>query len=326
MNTLRFLSVICSAFLLSMSASAQSGFPDRDVSVVINFGAGGSTDVATRIVAHKMSADLGVPVVALNKPGAGGTLAPAYLKNQKPDGYTVGAITSLTQAIAPHIMKLSFVLDDFEYIAAFARYRYGLVVNANSPYKTVDDLVKAAKSDDGLFFGTPSAANTLAGLNLARLTGAKFEPVNYKSGTEVITALLSGQIDAAIQNPGDILPHLRAGTVRLLASAGPERWPDYNDVPTLKELGIDMQLVSWITLVAPKGTPEDAVSKIRAAAFHAVTDPDVREQFGHHGLDPVQIAGDEIRESIKEIYMEVGSSIKDSGLPYVADSCFVDCR
>lgn len=135
---------------LSCNTQAQT-FPDREVALIVNYGAGGTTDVASRALAQGMEKSLGKPVIVQNKPGALGTLTPAYIARQKPDGYQVGVVTYSTVAIMPHLMDLTYTIKDFEFVAGFGRFRYGVAVNADSPYKTLDDLVKAAKAGQGLF-------------------------------------------------------------------------------------------------------------------------------------------------------------------------------
>ena len=230
-------------------------FPAHEVSMIVNYGAGGTTDVATRALAQTMEKILGKPIVVQNKPGALGTLTPAYVARQKPDGYQIGVVTYSTVAIMPHLMDLTYSMKDFEFIAGFGRFRYGIAVNADSPFQTLADLIAAAKDGKGLFFGTTSAPNNLAIFELTRLAGAQFEHISYKSGGEAVTALLSKQVHVIVQNPPDIMPHIKAGKLRLLASASPMRWPELPDVRTIKEQGFDIEIDSWLGLAVPKGTP-----------------------------------------------------------------------
>lgn len=153
---------------LAMSTNAYTqDFPTREVEIVVNYGAGGVTDVATRLLSRTLSKHLGRPTVVTNKPGGQATLGPAYLSRQQPDGYTTGIITFSAVAITPHMIEVPYTVDDFDFLGGFGRYRYGLAVNNNSPYNSVEELVDAArKSGEPLFFGVPGAPNNVAFLSL----------------------------------------------------------------------------------------------------------------------------------------------------------------
>ena len=177
----------------------------------VNYGAGGNTDVAARGLAKGMEDILKQPIVVVNRGGAQGTLGVSQLAKQKPDGYTFGIVTYSTIAITPHLLKVDYTADDFDFIAGIGRFKYGVAVRADSPYKSLDDLVKASKQGKGIFFGAPSSPNNLAIFELGRKTGGTFEQVSYKSGAETVAGLLGGQVDVIVQNPSDIVPHVKAG-------------------------------------------------------------------------------------------------------------------
>lgn len=313
------MKLVLGGFALLASAgvvSAQS-FPQREVSLIVNFGAGGATDVASRALAQGMEAPLGKPVIVQNKPGALGTLTPAYIAKQKPDGYQVGVVTYSTVAIMPHLMNLTYTINDFEFVAGFGRFRYGVAVRADSPYKNLQDLVAAAKTGQGIFFGSPSAPNNLAMFELGRVAGGKFEQISYKSGTETVTALLGGQVEVIVQNPSDILPHITSGKLRLLASASPMRWVEQPNIPTMKEQGFNVEIDSWMGLAVPKGTPKDVVDKLQAAALASVRNPDVAKRLEGLGVDPSPLTGKQYEETLQTGYVEMGKAIKAANLPKI---------
>lgn len=290
-------------------------YPEREVSLTVNYGAGGNTDVVARALVQSMEKSLGKPVVVLNRAGALGTLGVAYLARQKPDGYNIGVVTYATTAIMPHLMDLTYKIDDFDFIAGFGRYRYGIAVLADSPYKRVQDLITAGKTGPGLFFGATSAPNNLAMFELARLTGAKFEQVPYKSGAETVAALLGGQVAVIVQNPSDIMPHVKSGRVRLLASASPMRWVEQPDVPTLREAGYAVEIDSWLGLAAPRGTPPDVVRKLEAVTLAAIKDPVVSAKVAQFGVDPTALTGKEYEDVLRKGYVVMGQAIKAANLP-----------
>ena len=305
------------AMLMSTSMVSAQGFPEREVTVIVNYGAGGATDVASRALAQGMEAPLGKPVIVQNKPGALGTVAPAYLAKQKPDGYQVGVVTYSTVAIMPHLMNLTYTIKDFEFVAGFGRFRYGVAVRADSPYKNLKDLVAAAKTGKGIFFGAPSAPNNLAMFELGRVTGGKFEQISYKSGTETVTALLGGQVEVIVQNPSDILPHIKSGKLRMLASASPMRWTELPDVPTIKEQGFNVEIDSWMGIAVPKGTPRPIVDKLQSAALISVKNPEVAKRLTGLGVDPSPLTGKQYEEVLQTGYEQMGKAIKAANLPRI---------
>lgn len=316
----RFLPKLLSAAgcAAALSLPAAAAYPEKPLNLVVNYGAGGNTDVASRNLATGMEQELGKSVIVVNRPGAMGTLGPTYLSRQPADGYTFGVVTYSTVAIAPHLMTVAYDIDSFDFIAGFGRFRYGVAVRADSPYESIGDLVAAAKRGPGLFFGAPSAPNNLAMFELGKVTGGKFEQILYKSGAETVNALLSKQVEVIVQNPSDILPHVSAGTMRLLASASPIRWPELPDVPTLKEQGYDVEIDSWLGIAAPRGTAPEHIERLQAAAIAAMKNPDVQKKFGAIGVDPATLTGAEYRKAVEDGYEIMGKAIKAAKLPRVA--------
>ena len=303
--------------VLTSPVVAQS-FPAHEVNMIVNYGAGGTTDVATRALAQTMEKILGKSIVVQNKPGALGTLTPAYIARQKPDGYQVGVVTYSTVAIMPHLMDLTYTMKDFEFVAGFGRFRYGIAVNADSPYQTLDDLIAAAKEGKGLFFGTTSAPNNLAIFELTRLAGAKFEHISYKSGGEAVTALLSKNVQVIVQNPPDLLPHIKAGKLRMLASASPMRWPELPDVKTIKEQGLDIEIDSWLGLAVPKGTPAAIVKVLEDATLKSMSDPALSARMTQMGVDPASLSAKQYLEILEKGYIEMGRAIKAAKIPRIS--------
>ncbi|MFQ1062915.1 Bug family tripartite tricarboxylate transporter substrate binding protein [Bordetella trematum] len=310
----RMLLAAVSASLAVLAAPAWA-WPDREITLTVNYGAGGNTDVASREVARAMEAELGKPVVVFNRPGALGTIGPAYVTKQPADGYNVGVVTLSSIAIMPHLMDVPYDTDSFDFVAAYGRYRYGVVVRADSPYQTIDDLVAAAKAGPGIFFGAPSAPNNLAMFDLGRVSGGKFEQVAYKSGSETVAALLGGQVEVIVQNPSDVIPYLKSGRLRLLASASPLRWPEYPDVPTLKQEGYDVEIDSWLGLAVPKGTPEAVRQRLEAAAQAAVESERLQGIYKQMGVDPVWLSGADYLKLAEQTHGQMGKAIKAANLP-----------
>lgn len=309
-------SIVAAAAIMSVTAmpvQAQQ-FPNREVTLVVNFGAGGVTDIATRLFAKYFEKELGVPVVVTNRPGASATLGPAYVARQKPDGYTIAVVTFSAVAITPNLIEVPYKIKDFDFLGVYGRYRYGLVVGANSPYQTVAELVEAAKaSDKPLFFAAPSAPNNLAFFELSKQTGAKFEQVLYKSGTDSVTATAAGEVVAAVQTPPEINPQVDSGNVRMLASVSPSRWTDRPEIPTMLELGYDISIESWMSLALPAGVPADIMARLNKAFEAAVKNPEYMEELNKLGLDPVYMTGQEYADKALQGYKDMRVQLANTG-------------
>lgn len=315
----RSLCVLACAMLPLASAGASDAFPSKELYLTVNYGPGSNTDVASRIMASGLEEELGKTVVVDNRAGAYGTLAISTLARQKPDPYRMVTVTYATQAISPHLMDLNYTIDDFQFVCGFGRYRYGVAVRADSPYKTIDDLVAAAKKGESIFFGGTSTPNILALLELGRVTGGKFEQIAYRTGPEVATALMGGHIEAMVQNPSDILPHVQSGRLRLIASASPVRWPEEPDVPTLREAGYPVEVDSWLGLAVRAGSPESAVKRLETACLSAIEKKEVGGRIAGTGVDPVGLSGAKYLETLKEGYELMGAAIKAANLPRITN-------
>lgn len=278
------MSLVLGASLVSGSAASEE-WPQREITLVVPYGAGGSTDVFARVLANYLRDKLGKPIVVANKPGAMGTLGPSYVSKQKPDGYTIGIVSDTTLVLAPLLVSTSFFIEDFEYTSEIYAPRFGIAVRADAPYLTMQELVQAAKTDKTMFFGSPGAFNSLVMFNLNATTGSNFAEVAYKSGADVTTAVLGNQIQVTIQNPSDILPHVRSGKMRLLASAGDKRWPQQPDVPTLREMGYAVTADTAAALGMPKGTPKEIVQKLDAVIQSLRQIPEYRAKLDEIGYD-----------------------------------------
>ncbi|MBR0671606.1 Bug family tripartite tricarboxylate transporter substrate binding protein [Neoroseomonas soli] len=310
----RHIPGLLGGMLVAGTSAARAEWPEREIQLVVNYGAGGNTDVSARAFARGLERQLSRPVVVFNRPGAEGTIGPAFIATQRPDGYTIGVVTYSTVAIQPHVRDVPYTIDSFDFIAGYGRFRYGVTVRADSPYRTLDDLVRAAKAGNGLFVGAPSAPNNLAMFELGRVTGAKFEQVQYRSGAETVAALLGRHVDVIVQNPSDVVSQIRAGQLRFLASASPMRWPEFPEVPTMREAGYDVEIDSWLGVAAPRGTPRPIIERLEAAALAALRDPAVAEQIGATGVDPQALPGAEYAALLRRGAETMGPILQRAGM------------
>lgn len=303
--------------LLSSIPAWAADYPERDITMVVNFGPGGVTDLMSRALARSMETRLGKPIVVANRPGALGTLGPAYVAKQKPDGYTLATVSASGTTITPHLMEVAFKPSDLKFIAGYGINRYGLVVRAESPLKTVEDVVNAAKGPKSMLFGSPSMPNSLILFLLGKKTGGRFELVQYKSGAETAAALIGSQVDLIVPNPPDVMAHLKSGRLRLLASASSARWPEFPEVPTLKESGYDVAYDAWVGLAAPAGTPMEAIAKLESAVQAAVQDPQTRQAYGNIGAEAAFMPGAAYTDFLARERLQMKQLIDDVGVQKV---------
>jgi tripartite-type tricarboxylate transporter receptor subunit TctC len=258
-------------------------YPVRPITMVVAFPPGGVADLTARPIAVPLERILRQRVLIETRAGAGGAIGNAYVARAKPDGYTLlMALSSLS--ILPEADKVNgrtpaYSLDQFAPIALISSDPTILVVRSESPLKSVRELLDAARAQPGKLnyssSGLYSALHTPMEM-LALAGDVKLFHVPYQGGAPAVTALLGGQVELLASGPGPVLPHIKAGKLRALASWGGRRHPALPDVPTLKELGIDAEFYIWAGLYAPAGTPEPVVRRLREAVREAVQDAQFR--------------------------------------------------
>lgn len=288
----KILSLLALGVSLAFSTGAHA-WPDKTVTLVVPFPPGGSTDQMARALAPKLQEKWGQTVIVDNKAGATGTIGAGFVKRAAPDGHTL-LVTSLGPlVIVPHLIKnVPFdVTKDFDYLTVGLQSPNVLVVPANSPFKTVADVITAAKATPGkLSFG--SAGNGSSDHLTAEIfwdqTGTTGIHVPYKGGAPAITDLLGGQMDGMFPNVNAVFQHITSGKMRALAITSAKRSPLLPNVPTFAEAGVkDMTIYSWQAVVAPKGLPADVKAKIHAGLVAALNDPQVKSKFVDIGFEVV---------------------------------------
>ena len=278
--------------LVAFVANAEN-WPERSVTLVVPFPPGGSTDQVARAVAPRMGDKFKQSFLVDNKAGATGTIGATFVKRAAPDGYTF-LVTSLGPlVIVPHLLKsLQYdALKDFDLITVAVASPNILVVPANSPHKSVADIVAYEKANPGKMTFA-SAGNGSSDHLTAELfwqqTGTTGIHVPYKGGAPAHTDLMGGQVDASFQNVNSVAQYIKGGKMRALAITSPKRSPIFPDVPTLAEAGVKgVEVSSWQAIVAPKGLSVAVRDKAHAAFVEALNDPKVKEQFTSIGFEMV---------------------------------------
>jgi tripartite-type tricarboxylate transporter receptor subunit TctC len=271
------LTIFCSA------SFAQSNYPNKPINFIVPYGAGGSADSRSRQIAQKMSVLLKQPIVVDNKPGAGGNIGTEAIVRAAPDGYTIGMGNFAPMAVNKTLFaNLRYDPEtDLTPIILIEKGPLVLVVNPNSPYKTVQDIVVAAKAKPGVLTfssGGIGGSHQLSAELFELNAGIQMIHVPYKSGSAALTDLMAGNVDLMFDQMYSAVPSIKADKIRPLAITSKKRSPLLPNVPSFGELGYPkVEVLNWQGLIAPKGTPKTIIDKLNAAANEALKDPQLRE-------------------------------------------------
>ena len=285
-NRLTGLLALC---VLTAAVQAQV---DKPVRLLVGFAPGGSADIAARLLAERMAAELKQAVVVENKPGAGGRIAAEGLKNAAPDGATLMLAPIVVPVLAPLVFsKLPYnPASDFTPVAHVANFQFGLSVNVGHPAKTVGELVIWFKSNPAQAnFGSPAPGSLphFFGVMIAGGAGLDLVHVPFNGGGPLMNSLVGNQVSSAIDTLVDQIEMHRGGKTRILATSGATRSPLLPDVPTFAEAGLKgVEGTSWFAIYAPAKTPGATVAQINGALNKALAAPEVRERFAKLGLEP----------------------------------------
>ena len=263
---------------LAAPALAQGAWaPDRSITLVVAFAAGGGTDLAARTIARFMERDLGVSVVVLNRPGAGGEIGFSELARARPDGHTIGFINTPHIVTLPIERRTRFQLSDFTLIANIVDDPGGIWVMADSPYRSLADLLAAARArPETIGYGTTGIGSDdhLAMLALERKANVRFLHVPFAGSAQVKQNLMSRAIPVAVMNVAEGVIEMRQNVLRPLAQMGETRWQPLAEVPTLRELGFDVIEGSMRGMAAPAGMPPAVLERLALSVRRTVEDPE----------------------------------------------------
>ncbi|MFN7126599.1 MAG: Bug family tripartite tricarboxylate transporter substrate binding protein [Allorhizobium sp.] len=305
---------------LLVAAQAQAAFPERPVTLVVPFAAGGSTDVVARVIAEKMSADLGQQVIVQNVAGAGGSLGAGNVARAEPDGYTILMGTVATHALNPLILK-SKPYDaeaDFAPVSLLVLVPNVLVVNPELPAKSVEELLALLKAEPDKWSYASSGNGTplhLSGELFKSMAGVTMEHIPYKGSGPALNDVLGNQVSIMFDNLPSSSAHIKAGTLKALAVTTAERAPSFPDIPTMAEAGLPgYETYTWNALFAPKDTPKDVVDRLNAAAVKAMADPGVAERMKEFSATIVASSPDELATHVKAEVAKWTPVVKDANV------------
>ena len=308
-----------SLLALAPQALAQQ-FPDRTVTLVVPFAAGGSTDVVARIIAQKMSDDLGQQVVVENVAGAGGNIGADRVARAEPDGYTILMGTVATHALNPLILKTKPYdpEKDFTPVSLLVIVPNVLVVNPQLPVKNVQELIALLKAEPDKYAYASSGNGTplhLSGELFKAMAGVNIQHIPYKGAGPALNDVVGNQVPIMFDNLPSSSSHIKGGTLRALGVTTAERAPSFPDVPTIAESGVPgYETYTWNALFAPAGTPKDAVDRLNASANKAMKDPSVIEKMNGFSAKIVGSTPEELAAHVKAELAKWGPVVKDANI------------
>jgi tripartite-type tricarboxylate transporter receptor subunit TctC len=316
------LSMLPAALALALvpMSQAQAKWPERPIRLVLPFGPGGVADVTARIVADKLGDKLGQRVVVENMPGPGGINAARTVVNAPPDGYTLGLLSNGTAISVGMFNHLPFdPVKQFQMVSLVGTFDLVFAVSAQSNYKTLDDVIKAAKASPGkLNMGTIAVGSTqnLGAELFKSMSNADIQIVPYKNSPDIVVALLRNDVDVLLEFPPSIEGQVNDKKVRIIAASQIKRSPFMPDVPTAAESGVPgYDVSSWNGIFAPQATPKDVVDTLNKAVAEVVAMPDVKEKFARLGVVAQASTPDELMGRLKADITKWNAVITKAGIP-----------
>ncbi|HHY14024.1 MAG TPA: tripartite tricarboxylate transporter substrate binding protein [Thermoanaerobacterales bacterium] len=315
--TVILLVVFISATLITGCSKTDEGaeYPEGPITMIVNYGGGGGTDISARAYAKAVEKHLDVPITVVNKEGGVGTTGIIEMLNKKPDGYTFGVATYSPVAIVPHQMDVPYVPEDFSYICGYGQYKYGIAVLDDSPFETVEDLIEAAREKDGgLSYAASGYPQPFICEKLSKLEDIELVLVPTGSGAETNTMLMGGHVPFIVAIMSDLKPFIESGEMRLLASVSGDRLEIAPDVPTLQEMGYGIEINSYLGLAAHKDVPEDRMDVLREAFEKAFDDEEFQDVMKKAQIPARFFPAEEWERICIEGYQEAEENLREMGL------------
>lgn len=276
------LSIATAVAMTIASGAALAEYPEKPIKVIVPWGAGGDSDLTTRIWADAVEKELGVPVVVINKTGGGGVVGTSFVARAKADGYTLINAGLSNMLVTPNFTKTPYSFDTFEPVVKFTSVPLAVVVAKDSPYKNFDDFIKGANNDTVTqgSWGASSSGTIMANI-IANQSGYNVKYVHAKGAADSMVSVVGGHIDSAVSFPPAFGPHVKADRARVLVMD--QKMDAFPGVPTFSDYGIKGSFGGWSGVFAPKGVPQEVVDKLTAATAKAMKDPEVLKAYENIG-------------------------------------------
>jgi len=310
---------LTACFILAFScAAAAQDYPNRPIRLVVTVPPGGAADFIARLVGGKIAESLGQPVLVENRGGAGGTIAADAVAKAAPDGYTLLQNSITTHGVGPHLYaKLPYdPVKDFAPVSGLALLPLIMAVNADLPFRNVQELISHSKSNALNFASSGNGgAPHMAAELFKSVTGAPLTHVPYKGSGPAVADLVGGRVQIMFDAAPSLIAHIRSGRLRVLGAASTERNRLLPEVPTFGELGYPKVAVSlWYGLLAPAGTPKPVVEKLNREAARALTSPDVRDKLQAQGAEPMPGTPEAFASFMQEEMAKWAPVVKQAGV------------
>ncbi len=301
-------------------ASAQSGYPNKPIRMIVPLAAGSAVDNAARIVTQRMSINMGQQVVIENQPGAAGLIGAEHVARAAPDGYTIGGFNDSIMTMLPNLhAKMSWdILKDFEPVSLVATVEWGLVAGNDAPFKSAAELIAAAKAKPGKIdygSGGNGSPQHIAMALFASTAGVSLTHVPYKGATQAAMGVAAGEVPVAFQGLSTVNSLVRGGKMKLLGVTTRSRMAQFPDAPTVSESGLPgFEFNSWFAIMAPAGTPKELIARLNAEVLKALADPDVREKLNAQGLTVRGSSSEELGVATRAQLSKYARLIKEAGV------------
>ncbi|HKW39347.1 MAG TPA: tripartite tricarboxylate transporter substrate binding protein [Burkholderiales bacterium] len=309
--------ILAAALLFTAAGPLAQGYPAKPIHVIVGFPPGGGNDIIARMLGAKMQEAWGQPVVIDNKPGANSIIASEFVAKSAPDGYTLLVNATGGMSVNPVLYsKLPYdSLRDFVPISMVGTFPLVLAVNPSLPVKSVPELIAYAKANPGkLNYSAGSTSFQVASEMFKQMTGTDVRHIPYKGSAASITAVIAGDVQMTIVDTPPLVPQLKSGRVRALAVTSAKRSAAMPDLPAVAESVPGYEMVLWIGLFAPAGTPREIAGKLTAEVAGIVKMPDVRERLAGLGVEPIGNTSEETADWIRREIAKYGPVVKAAGI------------
>ena len=304
-------------FCLASAAAGAQSWPSKPIRWIVPYPPGGSTDIAARPVAERVAQALGTTSVVENRAGAGGNIGFDAAAKSAPDGHTL-VVAPDSIASNPHLYKVGWdPQKDFAPVIQLARQPVVLAAHPSLGVGTVQELVALAKQKPGIGYATSGAGSQqhMAAEWFARIAGVRLTHVPYKGGGQAIADLVGGQVQVGSLGSSPLIPHYRAGKLKLLAQSTKTRAPSLPEVPTYEEAGVKgLVIEQWLGILAPAGTPADVVGRLNAEIGKALAEPAIRERYAQAALEPVGGTSEQFGQLVRDNVAMYGRLVKELGI------------